>query len=127
MGEPSGMSRRALLARAGATGAGLAVAGVLPWWSRAAARTVDPCAIRLRELDAATRGPVLLPGARAFTQAARLFATQYDGIAPRAILRAWGADDVAAALRWAGRYGVPVVHGPAATAMPGTRRSRVVS
>lgn len=108
MGEPHGLSRRAVLARAGAAGAGLAVAGALPWWSRAAAQVADPWAARLRELDAATRGPVLLPGTASFTQAARLFATQYDGVLPRAILKAWGSDDVAAGLRWAARYGSAV-------------------
>jgi FAD/FMN-containing dehydrogenase len=98
------MNRRAFLQRAGA----LALAG--PAAGCLGGSTVVPSTTTgkptLRDLAAATRGPLLGRGAPGYAQARLLYNERYDAVHPRAVLQAADAGDVRAALRWAQRCGV---------------------
>jgi FAD/FMN-containing dehydrogenase len=59
----------------------------------------------LRELRAAVRGPVAVPRG----SAALVYNTRFDGRHPDAVVHVRDTADVAAAVRWAGRFDVPLV------------------
>ena len=59
-------------------------------------------------LSAAIAGDVLVPGGDGYEEARRPAIARFDDIAPRALVRCSGADDVAAALALARSAGVPV-------------------
>jgi FAD/FMN-containing dehydrogenase len=96
------LSRRTFLARAG--GAALAAS---PAWRAVGAG--GPADARLRALAGQVRGPLLTPADRAYGRARLVVNARYDDVQPLAVLRAAGADDVRAAVRWARRTGVPIV------------------
>src|SRR4029077_12330005 len=48
-------------------------------------------------------------GSAGFAAAHRLYDPRWDGVVPAAVVRAQGADDVAESLRFAARFGLPVV------------------
>src|SRR3954471_22401626 len=64
---------------------------------------------QLRALRAAVRGKVLVPGNSGYNGARVVFNTRYPGGRPPAVVQARDAADVLAAVRWAGRFGVPLV------------------
>lgn len=59
-------------------------------------------------LAAALSGSLVLPGARQYDAARRLYNTRFDGIRPQAVARCAGPDDVVQCVRFASRYGVPL-------------------
>ena len=63
----------------------------------------------LRALRTAVRGQVLAPGDAGYDAARVVFNARYDGIRPPAVVRVRDAADAAAVVRWANRYGVPLV------------------
>ncbi|MDX6503081.1 MAG: hypothetical protein QOE29_206 [Gaiellaceae bacterium] len=91
-------TRRELLARGLAVGAGLAYAP--------AASARDP---RLRSLARDLRGPVLSPGSAAYAQARIPENARYAGIHPLAVAQPLDAHDVATVVRWSAKTGVPIV------------------
>jgi FAD/FMN-containing dehydrogenase len=98
------MNRRAFLQRAGALALAGQAAGCLG--GSTAASTVTARKPTLRDLAAATRGPVLARGVPGYAQARLLYNERYDAVHPRAVLQAADAGDVQAALRWAASSGV---------------------
>jgi hypothetical protein len=67
---------------------------------------VDP---RLRELDRAVSGRVLVPPGAAWQQARRVYNQRYSGARPLAVVRPANARDVQAVVRWALRHGIRVI------------------
>src|SRR4051794_212195 len=64
---------------------------------------------QLRALRAAVRGPVYVPGGAGYDRARVIFNERFDAIRPPAVVRARDAPDAAAVVRWANRFGVPLV------------------
>ena len=91
------LDRQELLRRAG--GLALAAGGVAP---RAGAAT--PLAALRREL----RGELIARGRPGYARAKLLYNTRFDGLEPLAIAYCESAADVARAIRWAERNGVPI-------------------
>jgi len=83
---------------------GMLAAALLP----AEAEAALPRA-RLRALRAAVRGRVLAPGDPGYDAARVVFNRRYDGVRPPAVVRVRDVADVRAAVRWADRFGVPLV------------------
>src|SRR3954468_14319217 len=83
---------------------GLLAAALLP----AEAEAALPRA-QLRALRAAVRGRVLAPGDRGYDAARVVFNRRYDGVRPPAVVHVRDVADVQAAVRWADRFGVPLV------------------
>jgi FAD/FMN-containing dehydrogenase len=98
------MNRRAFLQRASALALAGPAAGCLG--GSTAAPTVTARKPTLRDLAAATRGPVLTRSTPGYAPARLLYNERYDAVHPRAVLQAADAGDVRAALRWAARSGV---------------------
>ena len=92
------MDRRSFLA-AGAA----AALGPLDTLARGA---VDP---RLRELDRAVVGRVLVPGGPGYEAARIVYNERFSGARPLAVVRPAGAKDVQAVVRWAVRHGIRVI------------------
>ena len=67
-------------------------------------RAVNP---KLRELQQAVDGPVLLPGKPGYATARLTYNARYDKH-PLAVVRPRGVEDVRAVVRWARKYDVPV-------------------
>ena len=85
--------------------AALAAGGALPLLARPAARrSTRPT----RPLRSAVRGEIFSPGDPGYLAAARVFNERYDGVRPRAVLRAADTRDVRDAVAWAVAYGVPL-------------------
>jgi FAD/FMN-containing dehydrogenase len=78
----------------------------------------------LRELRAAVRGPVLVPGDRGYNSARLVFNTRFDGIRPPAVVRVLDTADVRAVVRWAARHAVPLVVRSGGNAYNGASTSR---
>ena len=100
-----GLTRGEVLRLAG----GVALAAALPLPAARAATGGARRSRRLRALASAVRGPVLTPGQRGFRAAADVYNARWDGSHPVAVVRPRDVADVQAAVRWAGRYDVPVV------------------
>jgi FAD/FMN-containing dehydrogenase len=64
---------------------------------------------QLRALRAAVRGPVIARGDTGYDAARVVFNTRWDGIRPPAVVRVRDAADVRAVVKWADRFGVPLV------------------
>jgi FAD/FMN-containing dehydrogenase len=64
---------------------------------------------QLRALRGAVRGPVIARGDRGYDAARVVFNRRWDRIRPPAVVRVRDAADVRAAVRWADRFGVPLV------------------
>ena len=75
----------------------------------AEAAAAGPSAAQVRALRHAVRGEVLTRGSRGYDAARVLFNRRFDGVRPPAVVRVRGVADVQAVVRWAGRYGVPLV------------------
>jgi FAD/FMN-containing dehydrogenase len=61
-----------------------------------------------RTLAEAIRGPVLRPGDRGYSAAARVFNERFDGVRPHAVATPLDADDVLAALRFTTTHGIRI-------------------
>jgi FAD/FMN-containing dehydrogenase len=96
------LDRRELLTR----GAAGALALALPLDATAAPALTKRQA---RALRSAVRGPVFFPRTPGYNAERLVYNTRYDGIRPRAVVRALDTRDVQAVVRWAGRFGVPIV------------------
>jgi FAD/FMN-containing dehydrogenase len=94
------LDRRDFLERA-ALAAG--TVGIVPRW--ALAGSSDP---RLKELARSIQGSVVSPGNSGYRAARILFNPRFDGIRPRAVVLAESSADVAKAILWARKYGIPL-------------------
>ncbi|MFC4072633.1 FAD-binding protein [Actinoplanes subglobosus] len=72
-------------------------------------RTPGPTTADWQALAAGLEGSLDLPGTDSYDQARLLFSPRFDTILPPAIVRCAGPDDVAEAIRFAVRAGLPVV------------------
>ncbi|MQA74992.1 MAG: hypothetical protein GEU88_11730, partial [Solirubrobacterales bacterium] len=110
------LDRRALLRRATAVGAALA----LPAWVGERGALATPASARarilrpgggssLKDLARAVRGRVITHGSGGYAKAAEVYNERYDGARPLAIVEARGVGDVRAAVEWANRRDVHVV------------------
>ncbi len=97
--EEGRLTRAALLRRGAALAAGAAALGTAPGL-RAAPRPP------LSELEAATGGALLRPGAPGYAAARRVANARYAGARPLAVLKARTVADVRAAVRWSARHDV---------------------
>src|SRR3954471_19504954 len=91
------MTRRTLLARG---------AAVL------LAPAAEACALPPRQiaaLRAAVRGRVLVPGVSGYNAARVVFNKRWDGVRPPAVVQVRDSAGVRAVVRWAERYGMPLV------------------
>jgi FAD/FMN-containing dehydrogenase len=95
----------------GVGGVRLAEAGALP---RA----------QVRALRAAVRGRVLVPGDPGYGGARLIFNRRYDGVRPPAVVQVRDPADVQAVVRWADRFGVPLVARSGGHAYNGSSTSR---
>jgi FAD/FMN-containing dehydrogenase len=100
------LSRRTLLRAAGLAGVAVPVTGV-PAGARVPARR--PAAVDWSALDAGLAGSVDLPGTAAYDAAHRLVDPRFDAVAPPAVARCATPADVTEVIRFARRFGVPVV------------------
>jgi len=109
VGSAAELDRRELLRRAGGTMAlflpALPSLGAVPAVARARPRpALQTRRPSLRALRAAVRGPVLTPG----SSRGIVYNERYADVRPLAVVRATGAGDVQAAVRWAADAGVRV-------------------
>ena len=103
----AGLDRREFIS--GAAGAALALA--LPAQAGAGA-LAEPSSLSpqaARALRNAVRGKVLLPRTPGYNQARLVYNLRYDGARPDAVVQPVSTQDVAAVVRWAGRFDVNVV------------------
>jgi hypothetical protein len=101
-----GLDRREFLAAA----AGGALAGAIPLDLAAAPQGAGGLrGPAIRALRAAVRGRVYLPRTPGYNAARLVYNTRYDGIRPQAVVRPRDTRDVAALVRWAGRFDVRLV------------------
>jgi FAD/FMN-containing dehydrogenase len=116
------LSRRDFL-RASAAGAVLLGGGM-----RLEAQAAPLPRAQLRALRDAVRGPVFAPGNRGYNRARLVFNRRFDGIRPPAVVQPRDAADAQAVVRWANRFGVPLVARSGGNAYNGgsTSRSAVV-
>src|SRR3954451_4342374 len=85
----------------------VATAAMLAGAEAAQARRLT--AQQARALRAATRGRVLTPASSGYDAARVVFTRRYDHVRPPAVVQVADADDVRALVRWADRYGIPLV------------------
>jgi FAD/FMN-containing dehydrogenase len=95
------ITRRTLVVEGGRLAAAVALAPAL----RLVPEAVDP---RLRALDRAVRGPVLVRGGAAYERTRRIYNARFDAIRPLAVVQPIDARDVQAVVRWAAREGVRI-------------------
>jgi FAD/FMN-containing dehydrogenase len=62
-----------------------------------------------RALRSAVRGPVFFPRTPGYGSERLVYNTRYDGTRPQAVVQPLDTRDVQAVVRWASRFGVPVV------------------
>jgi FAD/FMN-containing dehydrogenase len=98
------LSRRELIGRS-AAGAALLSFGSLP----VEAESAGLPRAQLRALRDAAAGHVLAPGDPGYGAARVIFNRRFDGMRPPAVVRARDVADVRAVVRWAERFGVPLV------------------
>jgi FAD/FMN-containing dehydrogenase len=79
---------------------------------------------QLRALRSAVRGQVYVSGGRGYDRARGLVNRRYDAIRPPAVVRVRDSADVAAVVRWADRYDVPLVARSGGHAYNGASTSR---
>jgi hypothetical protein len=84
-------------------GAAAAAAVALPAWTAAAANRASGYARLMRELRAATRGPVVTRQNAGLMVAAQIWNQRFDGRRPYGVLYAVDDRDVQQAVRWAAR------------------------
>jgi FAD/FMN-containing dehydrogenase len=99
------LTRRALVARGAALGAGLALArtGSVEW--AAGALSTDP---RIRELARLVRGPVVTPASARYAALRQPFNARYAGIHPLAVVQPLDERDVQTVVRWAAKRKVRI-------------------
>src|SRR3954451_22195572 len=85
----------------------VATAAMLAGAEAAQARRLT--AEQARALRAATRGRVLTPASSGYDAARVVFNRRYDHVRPPAVVQVADAEDVRAVVRWADRYGIPLV------------------
>ncbi len=105
-------SRRVLLRAAGLAAVSVPAAGAVPVTGvRAAPRPSGrrPGPADWKALAAGLEGAVELPGTAGYDQARRLVDPRFDTVAPPAVARCAGRADVTEVIRFARRFGVPVV------------------
>src|SRR4051794_6209260 len=76
------------------------------------APAVEACALPPRQiaaLRAAVRGRVFVPGVSGYNAARVVFNRRWDGVRPPAVVQVRDTADVRAVVRWAERYGMPLV------------------
>jgi FAD/FMN-containing dehydrogenase len=103
MTEPE-FNRRSFILSAAAAGAALA----LPAWTRAAAARTSRYARLMRQLDQATRGPLVTRQHGDLAVASQVWNQRFDGISPYGVLYAATEHDVQQAVRWAARNHIPI-------------------
>ena len=96
------LDRRELLVRGGAGALALA----LPFDALGAAALTRPQARALRN---AVRGRVFFPRTPGYNSERLVYNTRYDGTRPQAVVQALDTRDVQGVVRWASRFGVPIV------------------
>src|SRR5215210_1941638 len=111
------VTRRTLLQRSAAA-AGVVLLGA----GDADAAGLPPA--QLRALRAAVRGRVLVPGEHGYAVARRVYNERYAGIKPPAVVQVRDAADVAAVVRWAGRFDRSLVTRSGGHAYDGSSTSR---
>ncbi len=89
-------------------GAAAAASVALPIWTTAAASRASGMARLLRELRAATRGPLVTRQNTGLFVAAQLMNQRFDGRRPHGVLYAADERDVRAAVAWAARHAIPI-------------------
>jgi FAD/FMN-containing dehydrogenase len=85
----------------------VATAALLAGAQDAQARRLTPK--QARALRAAVRGRVLTPASAGYDRARVVFNRRFDGVKPPAVVIVSDSDDVRAVVRWADRYGIPLV------------------
>jgi FAD/FMN-containing dehydrogenase len=103
MAEPT-MSRRSFIL----SGAAAAAAVALPAWTIAAARRTSRYTRLMRELDAATRGPLVTRQSSGLSVAAQVWNQRFDGRSPYGVLYVANERDVQQAVRWAAHNHIPI-------------------
>ncbi|MEV6493226.1 FAD-binding protein, partial [Actinoplanes sp. NPDC051633] len=104
------ISRRTVLGTAGAAGvAALAGAAARPAAGSARSARVSSAVPDWAALDASLDGSVERPGTAGYDAARRLYDPRFDGVRPPAVARCAHSADVAEAVRFARRSGVPIV------------------
>src|SRR4051794_20816918 len=76
------------------------------------APAVEACALPPRQIAAlrgAVRGRVFVPGVSGYNAARVVFNRRWDGVRPPAVVQVRDSADVRAVVRWAERYGMPLV------------------
>jgi FAD/FMN-containing dehydrogenase len=76
------------------------------------APTAQACALprdQIAALRQAVRGPVFVPGGSGYNAARVVFNRRWDGVRPPAVVQVRDTADVRAVVRWAERYGMPLV------------------
>ena len=96
------LDRRELLVRGGAGALALA----LPFDALGAAALTTTQARALRN---AVRGRVFFPRTPGYNSERLVYNTRYDGTRPQAVVQALDTRDVQGVVRWAARFGVPIV------------------
>jgi hypothetical protein len=83
---------------------------------------------QLRALRSAVRGPVFVPGSPGYAAARNVYNHRFNALRPPAVVQVRDAADVAAVVRWADRFDVPLVARSGGHAYNGgsTGRSQVV-
>lgn len=100
----AGLTRREALIRGGGLAAALVAGPALLLEERAEA-AADP---RLRALDRALRGPLLLPGSAAYEAARQPYNARFAGVRPLAVARPLDAKDVRQIVLWSRQTGVRI-------------------
>jgi hypothetical protein len=102
----SGLTRRELVLRGAGLTALLAIPGLRQVSEAKASLAADP---RLRTLDRAVRGPVIVPGQALYDRVRLPYNANYSGIRPLAVVQPLDAADVSEVVRWAQKTSVPIV------------------
>lgn len=97
------LSRRSVVALAGGT-----ALGALPGVQRRRAFAVGPTESDWQALLASIDGELFRPGGADFDDVRLLHNTRFDDVVPAAVLRARSSGDVAEAIRFARRFGLPL-------------------
>src|SRR5919206_2089571 len=64
---------------------------------------------QIAALRAAVRGPVFVPGGSGYDAARVVFNRRWDGVRPPAVVQVRDSADVRAVVKWAERFGMPLV------------------
>ena len=102
-----GLDRREFLTGAAGGALGLALPGEAAFDVLAAPSALSQRAARA--LRSAVKGRVLFPRSPGYASARLVYNTRYNGARPEAVVQVESTADVAAVVRWANRFDVPVV------------------